>query len=44
VRATSAAVPPGSRRALVILICTRNEFFSDDGYADTIALSLGLAP
>jgi hypothetical protein len=38
------AVPPGSRRALVTLICRRLDFFSNDGYADAIALSLELAP
>jgi len=43
-RAINAVVPAGSRRALVTLICTRQEGVSNDGYADAIALSLELPP
>jgi Divergent InlB B-repeat domain len=43
-QATNAAVPPGSRRAIVTLTCTRQFGGSNDGYADAIALSLSLAP
>jgi hypothetical protein len=39
-RATSGAVPAGTRTATILIQMTRFDFTYDDGYADSLALQL----